>query len=185
MSTLTKHRFTVDDVYLMVNHGIIPPDQRIELINGEIIDMSPINLPHANSVTKLDRFFSKHLSQEEYIIRIQNPVLLSDYSLPEPDVVVAHYRDALLEDEHTRPDDIVLLIEVADTTYRSDRDTKAPLYAAEDVPVYWIVNLNKRQVEVYTHPKEGKYAQVQIHQDAFEVLGTTIAPSDIFPRLKS
>ena len=147
--------------------------------------MSPINPPRASSVTKLDRFFSKHLSQEEYIIRIQNPVLLSDYSLPEPDVVVAYYRDALLENEHTRPSDVALLIEVADTTYRSDRDTKAPLYAAEGVPVYWIVNLNKQQVEVYTHPKEGEYTQVQIHQDAFGVLGTKIAPSDIFPRLKS
>ncbi len=182
MSTLTKHRFTVDDVYLMVDHGILLSDQRIELINGEIIDMSPINLPHANSVTKLDRFFSKHLSQDDYIIRVQNPILLSDYSLPEPDLVIAYYREALLEDEHTRPNDVVLLIEVADTTYRSDRDTKAPLYAAEGVPAYWIVNLNKRQVEVHTHPKEGKYTQVQIHQDAFNVLGAIITPLDIFPR---
>lgn len=182
MSTLTKHRFTVDDVYLMVDHGILPSDQRIELINGEIIDMSPINLPHANSVTKLGRFFSKHLSQGDYIIRVQNPVLLSNYSLPEPDLVIAHYREALLEDEHTRPNDLVLLIEVADTTYRSDRDTKALLYAAEGVPVYWIVNLNKRQVEVHTHPKEGKYTQLQIHQDAFDVLGATITPLDIFPK---
>ncbi len=182
MNTATKHRFTVDDVYLMVDHGILPPDQRIELINGEIIDMSPINLPHANSVTKLDRFFSKHLSQEDYIVRVQNPILLSDYSLPEPDIAVAHYRDALLEDEHTRPDDIVLLIEVADTTYRSDRDTKAPLYAAEGVPVYWIVNLNKQQVEVYSDPKEGKYTQVQVYQNTFEVLGSTITPRDIFPK---
>ena len=144
--------------------------------------MGPINLPHANSVTKLDRFFSKHFSQEEYIIPIQNPVLLSDYSLSEPNVVVAYYRNALLENEHTRPSDVALLIEVADTTYCSDRDTKAPLYAAEGVPVYWIVNLNKQQVEVYTHPKEGKYTQVQIHQDAFKVLGFIITPRDIFPK---
>ena len=182
MNTATKHRFTVDDVYLMVDHGILPPDQRIELINGEIIDMSPINPPHASSVTKLDRFFSRHLSQEEYIVRVQNPVLLSDHSLPEADVVIAYYREALLEDEHPRPDDIVLLIEVADTTYRSDRNTKAPLYAAEGVPIYWIVNLNKQQVEVYTHPKEKKYTQVQVYQNAFEVLGSTITPRDIFPK---
>jgi Uma2 family endonuclease len=182
MNTLTKHRFTVDDVYLMVDHGILPSDQRIELIDGEIIDMSPINLPHANAVTKLDRFFSKHLSQRDYIIRVQNPILLSDYSLPEPDVVIAHYREALLEDEHTQPGDIVLLIEVADTTYRTDRDIKAPLYAAEGVPVYWIVNLNKRQVEVYSLPRAGKYTQVQIHRDAFDVLGATITPPDIFSK---
>lgn len=182
MSTLTKHRFTVDDVYLMVNHGILPADRRIELIDGELIDMSPINLPHANSVTKLGRFFSKHLPQEEYIIRVQNPVLLSDYSLPEPDLVIAYYRNALLENEHTRPSDIAILIEVADTTYRTDRDIKAPLYATEGVAVYWIVNLNKRQVEVYTDPNEGKYTQVQIHQNAFDVLGATITPSDIFPK---
>ena len=182
MNTATKHRFTVDDVYLMVDHGILPADQRIELINGEIIDMSPINLPHANSVTKLDRFFNKHLSQDKYIIRVQNPILLSDYSLPEPDIVVAYYREALLENEHTRPQDTALLIEVADTTYRSDRDTKSPLYAAEGIAVYWIVNLNRRQVEVYTHPKEGEYTQVQVYQDTFEVLGTTITPHDIFPK---
>ncbi len=182
MSTLTKHRFTVDDVYLMVDHGILSSDQRIELINGEIIDMSPINPPHASSVTKLDRFFSRHLSQDGYIVRVQNPVLLSDHSLPEADVVIAYYREALLENEHPQASDIAILIEVADTTYRSDRNTKASLYAAEGVPVYWIVNLNKQQVEVYTHPKEGKYAQVQIHQDAFEVLGFSITPRDIFPK---
>ncbi|MGB3780996.1 MAG: Uma2 family endonuclease [Tunicatimonas sp.] len=182
MNTATKHRFTVDDVYLMVDHGILPPDQRIELINGEIIDMSPINPPHASSVTKLDRFFSRQLLQDEYIVRVQNPVLLSDHSLPEADLAIAHYREALLEDEHPQASDIAILIEVADTTYRSDRNTKAPLYAAEGVPVYWIVNLNKQQVEVYTHPKEGEYTQVQIHQNAFEVLGFTITPRDIFPK---
>lgn len=185
MSTLTKHRFTVADVYLMVDHGILPADQRIELINGEIIDMSPINPPHASSVTKLDRFFSRHLSQDEYIIRVQNPVLLSDHSLPEADVTIAHYREALLEDEHPQASDIAILIEVADTTYRSDRNTKAPLYAAEGVPVYWIVNLNKRQVEVHTLPEAGKYTQVQVYQDDFAVLGATITPHDIFPLSKS
>ena len=182
MSTATRHRFTVDDVYAMVDHGILSSEQRIELINGEIIDMSPINLLHANSVTKLDRFFSKHLLQDEYIIRVQNPVLLSDYSLPEPDIVVARYRESLLEDEHTRPQDIVLLIEVVDTTYRSDKRTKAPLYAAEGVPVYWIVNLNERLVEVYAQPEGDKYTQAHVYQGDFEVMGATITPHDIFPK---
>ena len=182
MNTATRHRFTVDDVYSMVDHGILSPEQRVELINGEIIDMSPINLPHANSVTKLDRFFSKHLPQDEYIIRVQNPLLLSDYSLPEPDIVVARYRESLLEDEHTRPQDTILLIEVADTTYRSDKNTKAPLYAAEGVPVYWIVNLNEQQVEVYSHPEGDAYTQTNVYRDDFKVMGFTITPHDIFPK---
>ncbi len=179
---MTKHRFTVDDMYLMVDHGILPSEQRIELINGEIIDKSPINPPHASSVTKLDRFFNRHLSQDEYIIRVQNPILLSDYSLPEADIAIAHYREALLVDEHPTAQDIAILIEVADTTYRSDRNIKAPLYAAEGISVYWIVNLNKRQVEVYSHPQEGEYTQIQVHRSDFEVFDITITFHDIFPK---
>ncbi len=182
MHIATKHRFTVDDLYLMVDHGILPVEQRIELINGEIIDMSPINLPHASSVTKLDRFFNRCLSQDKYIIRVQNPILLSDHSLPEPDLVVAYYRDALLEHEHPQPQDTAILIEVADSSYRYDRNVKAPLYAREGIAVYWIVNLNERQVEIYTHPGEDEYTQVQIYRTPFEVFGATITLQDIFPK---
>ena len=166
----------------MIDNGILSPDQRVELINGELIDMSPINPPHAGSVTRLDRFFSRHLAQDEYIIRVQNPILLSDYSLPEADVAITYYREALLEDEHPTAQDIVILIEVADTTYRSDRNIKAPLYAAEGISVYWIVNLNKQQVEVYSRPQNGEYTQIDIHSDDFEVFDTTITLHDIFPK---
>lgn len=179
---MTKHRFTVDDVYLMVDNGILPPNQRVELINGELIDMSPINLPHASSVTKLDRFFSRHLSQDKYIILVQNPILLSEYSLPEPDLAITFYREELLENEHTQPQDIVLLIEVADSSYCYDRNVKYPLYATEGIPVYWIVNLNEQQIEVYTHPEGDEYTQARTYRDDFEVFGATITPHDIFPK---
>ena len=182
MDTVTKHRFTVDNVYPVVDHGILPPEQRVELINGEIIDRSFINPPRGSSVTKLDRFFSRHLSQKKYILRAQNPVLLSDHSLPEADIVIAHYREALLEDEHPQAQDIAIPIEVADTTYRPDRDTKGSLCAAEGIPVYWVVDLNEQQVEVYSSPKGDRHTQTHVYQSASDVMGATATPQDIFPK---
>lgn len=179
-----RHRFSVDDLLLLEKSGVFAPDQRIELMDGEIIDMSPINQPHTACLLKLSRFFSQHFPLEEYIISQQNPIELSNRSLPQPDLVIAHYRPELLEEDRITPTDIVLLLEISDSTYRYDQTVKLAQYAAANIPVYWIVNLNQRQVEVYTQPSNDQYLKAEIHQSSFEVLeNITISLDDIFPKV--
>lgn len=175
-----KHKFTIDELYRM--QEAFAPDQCIELIEGDIIDMSPINAPHAICMRKLIRFFQQNLPLKDYVLDFQDPVLLSKHSLLQPDVVIAHYRPELLENTHIQAADIALLIEISDTTYQYDLHVKLPLYAAANIPVYWIVNLNQKQVEVYTQPQGNQYAHSQIYQETFEALpGMSIHLHDIFP----
>lgn len=182
IATPTKHKFTVDSLLLMEQAGIFPPDQRIELLSGEIIDMSPIHPPHAYCVTQLTRFFYQHLSADDYIISVQNPIQLSSYSLPQPDVVIAHFREAL-DQHHIQASDVVILIEVADTSYDYDRYIKLKEYTAAGIPEYWIVNIQKRQIEVYTDPEEDIYTQIKIHKQSFETsLGRKLSLKEILPK---
>jgi Uma2 family endonuclease len=183
ISVPVRHRFSVDDLLLMEESGVFPPGQRIELIDGEIIDMSPINQPHAACVRKLIRFFQQHLQLDQYILDAQNPLQLTEHTLPQPDLIIAHYRPELLNEEHIQPADVALLIEVSDATYAYDRNGKYAQYAAAGIPIYWIVNLNQRQVEVYSQPSGDQYQNAEVYQSEFEVLeNLTIVPDDIFPK---
>jgi Uma2 family endonuclease len=128
-------------------------------------------------------FFYRYLSANKYIISVQNPIQLSSYSLPQPDVVVAHYREGLLE-KHIQPQDIALLIEVSDSSYDYDRHTKLKEYAAANVAEYWIVNLSQQQIEVYTRPEGNGYMQINIYQRAFDtsLAVVRLSPEDILPK---
>lgn len=177
-----RHRFSVDDLLLLEKSGVFAPDQRIELIDGEIIDMSPINQPHAACVRKLIRFCQQNLPLDSYILDAQNPLQLNEHTLPQPDLIIAHYRSELLADEHIRPRDVALLIEVSDSTYRYDQTVKLAQYAEAGIPSYWIVNLNQQQIEVYTQPSNDHYLHHEIHNQAVEMLeGIIISPDDILP----
>ncbi|MEM9833125.1 MAG: Uma2 family endonuclease [Bacteroidota bacterium] len=183
ISVPVRHRFSVNDLLLMEASGVFTPDQRIELIDGEIIDMSPINQPHTACLLKLSRFFSQHFSLEKYIISQQNPIELSKQSLPQPDLVIANFRPELLEGERITSSDIILLVEISDSTYSYDRNKKYAQYATAGIPVYWIINLNQRQVEVYSQPSGDQYQKAEIHKESFEILeNLTISPSDVFPK---
>lgn len=182
IATPTRYKFTVENLLQMEQAGVFPSDYRLELISGEIIDMSPIHPPHAQCVTLLNRFFTRELPAHLYIVSIQNPIQLSAYSLPQPDVVVAHYREGLLE-KHIQPQDIALLIEVSDSSYDYDRHAKLQEYAAANVTEYWIVNLPQHQFELYTKPEGGAYTQINIYQRAFDTsLGVRLSPEDILPK---
>ncbi|MEO0330103.1 MAG: Uma2 family endonuclease [Bacteroidota bacterium] len=183
ISTPVRHRFSVNDLLLMEDSGIFTPDQRVELIDGEIIDMSPINQPYAACLLKLSRFFSQHFPLEKYIISQQNPIELSKQSLSQPDLVIADFRPELLEGERIIPSDIVLLVEISDSTYSYDRNKKYTQYAMAGIPVYWIVNLNQQQVEVYSQPDGDQYQKAEVHRESYEFLDSlTISPDDIFPK---
>jgi Uma2 family endonuclease len=145
----TQRPFSVADYYRMAEAGVIGPDERLELIEGEIIRMNPIGRPHANCVNRLTRLLVTGLG-ERATVQIQNPVRLGDLSEVQPDVSVL--RSSWDERAHPGPADVVLLVEVADSSLRFDRDVKLPLYARAGIAEVWLVDLAGQAVEVYRHP---------------------------------
>jgi Uma2 family endonuclease len=148
------HRFTVTDYYHMAEAGILTEDDRVELIDGEIIDMSPIGGRHVPCVARLNRFLVRTIS-DDATVNIQSPVRLGEYDEPEPDVSVVRSRN--YGDDLPTPSDVLLLIEVSDTTLRYDRATKLPLYASAGIPEYWIVDLQGQSIERHTNPVGSTY----------------------------
>lgn len=156
----SRHRFTVDDYYKMAEVGILKPDDRVQLIRGDIIDMPPIGPEHAGEVNRFTRIFVLAFSHRA-VVAIQNPVRLERHSEPEPDVALLRPRDDDYRSAHPTPADVLLLVEVAASSLDFDRETKVSLYAEAGIPEYWIVNLVDSVVEVYREPKDGVYRSVQ------------------------
>ncbi len=157
MSTQSnRHYFSVADYYRMAETGILSADDRVELIEGEIVKMSPIGSAHAACVNRLNRLFSSYISQAA-VISVQNPVRLNDFSEPEPDVALLRRRADFYRDGHPTPADVLLLIEVSDTTLDYDRKVKLPLYARSGIPEVWIVNLQLDEVEIHAQPTGAQY----------------------------
>ncbi len=153
---VAKRLLAVAEYYKMAEVGILTEDDRVELINGEIFEMSPISSLHASHVKRLNILFGRLLFGQ-VIIGVQDPVSLNAFSEPEPDISVVRLREDLYAEHHPRPTDIFLLIEVSLTTLGFDREMKLPLYATAEIPEFWIVNLEEKQVEIYRQPKNGKY----------------------------
>ena len=153
---LAKRLITVEEYHLMAEVGILTEMDRVELIRGEIIKMSPIGKRHAYVVDVLNRLFGMQL-KEDVVVRIQNPIDIELYSEPEPDVVLAKPPIRTYMDKHPESSDILLLIEVADSTLQKDREIKIPLYAEAEIPAVWIVNLKDSQIEAYEGPRAGSY----------------------------
>ncbi len=157
---IEKRLFTASELEQMVKAGILSEDDRVELIEGEIIKMSPIGKSHAACVDRLTRFFNK-AADESIIVRGQGPILIDDFVELQPDVALLKARPDYYEDSLPIPGDILMVIEVADTTVATDRRVKMPLYAQAGIPTAWLINLPKRGVEIYTEPQAGVYRTVQ------------------------
>lgn len=157
---LLRRQFTVAQYHQMVEAGILTEDDRVELIEGEIIEMSPIGRRHAACVNRLIRLFTNHLG-DRVIVAAQNPVQLSDRSEPQPDITLLQPRADFYESGHPQPQDILLLVEVADTTVEFDREIKIPLYAKSGVREVWLVDLSQNAIAVYREPSLSGYGQVQ------------------------
>lgn len=152
----TRRLFTVSDYYRMGEAGVFAPDERVELLEGEILRMNPIGSRHANCVDRLTYLFVTRLG-DRVLVRIQNPVRLSELSEVQADVaLVQRQRDA---GEHPGPTEVFLLIEVADTSVGFDRRVKLPLYARAGIAEVWIVDLPAGAVEVYREPQVTGYAK--------------------------
>jgi Uma2 family endonuclease len=153
---ISKRLLTVSEYHKMAEAGILTEDDRVELIHGEIIEMSPIGSLHTSHVKRINKFLNKFLG-DQAIVSVQDPVAINDYSEPEPDIAILRYRDDFYKENHPSPTDIFMIIEVADTSLDYDRDTKLKLYANAGIPEFWIVNLEDEQIEVYKTPTRDAY----------------------------
>lgn len=160
---LTRHRLDVDAYYRMAEVGILGEDDRVELIDGELIDMAPIGQDHAATVNKLTRALVMAFG-EQAIVSVQNPVRLNRFNEPQPDFAVFRPRaDFYATGERPGPSDTLLVIEVADSSLRYDRAVKLPLYARAGIAEVWIVDLRRRVVDVHRAPAGDGYATVETH----------------------
>ncbi|HWA82509.1 MAG TPA: Uma2 family endonuclease, partial [Fimbriimonadaceae bacterium] len=151
----TLRRMTVREYYLAAESGVIDPDERLELLRGEVVETSPQKSLHAWATGNLAKVLQRTFPDAS--IRAQFPLRLDDTNEPEPDVLVALGPDSRYVGRHPGPADVLLVVEVSDTTLRKDRTLKGPLYAEFGIPEYWILDLNASRLEVYRDPgKDGE-----------------------------
>ena len=153
----SRHLISVDAFHRMGETGILGPADRVELIEGEIIDISPIGVLHAAIVDALVRFFTR-CAGESVFIRCQNPLRLDDISEPEPDIGILRPRADFYTTSHPGPPDVLLVIEVADTSLAYDLGTKVPLYARHGIPEVWVIDAATRRTRVFRQPAAGREA---------------------------
>ncbi|WKN46256.1 Uma2 family endonuclease [Tunicatimonas pelagia] len=156
---ITRRLFTVEEYHQMAEVGILHEDDRIELIHGEIIQMSPIGKNHSAIVRRLNNLLKNYL-ESNILVDVQNPVLINEHSEPEPDIVILPFREDYYAETGVTPRDVLLLIEVSDSTLKYDRNTKLPLYATAGIPEVWIIDVNKKQLEAYRQPSGDRYQSV-------------------------
>jgi Uma2 family endonuclease len=157
---LLKGPFTVADYHRMAEAGVLSPDARVELLDGQVVEMNPIGSRHAGCVNRLTRMLTL-AAGERATVAIQNPAILDDFSEPQPDVAVMRFRPDGYATRHPGPADVLLLIEVMVTSADLDREVKAPLYARAGVPEVWLVDLEAGAIEVRRDPAGEGYRQIR------------------------
>ena len=155
----------------MGDAGVFSEDDRVELVEGEIVEMTPIGRRHAACVDRLNELLG---AQPGVIVRVQNPVQLSVYTEVQPDVALLRRRDDFYSRSHPTPPDVLLAVEVGDTSAAYDREVKLPLYARSGVPEVWLVDLNESIVEVYAAPEGGEY-----REPCRAARGESLAPREV------
>ncbi|MGG6268127.1 Uma2 family endonuclease [Leptolyngbya sp. AN03gr2] len=178
-----KRLFTVAQYHRMMEAGVFQEGDRVELIRGEIVEMTPIGTRHAAGVRRLTHLFFRKFG-DQIIISGQNPVEVDEYSEPQPDIALLRRRDDFYVSAHPTPNDVFLLIEVSDSTIRYDRTIKIPLYAEDNITEAWIVDVNAELVEVYRQPSASGYRSLQTYMrgQSIELLafpGVAIAVDEI------
>lgn len=177
MELLTR-KFTVEQYHQMAEQGIIHCQERLELISGEIINMSPIGFRHASTLNRLiNNLFPLQIAQKA-IISSQNSIYLNEQSEPQPDLVLLTYYDHFYDYRLPEAADILLLVEVADSSLTYDRQVKIPLYAQHDIPEVWLINLTQNRLERHSQPDGQTYQTVTLFSPQ-----QTLAPL-AFPELE-
>ena len=156
-----RHAYSVDDYYRMAESGILRFGDRVELIEGEIIDMVPISSRHAAAVNRISSALQLAVANRA-ILGIQNPIRLSHYSEPQPDIALLRLCEDFYAGAHPVPADVLLIIEVAASTLDYDRNTKLPLYSRHGIPEVWLIDLDNQQFSIHSEPQGGSYASTQL-----------------------
>ena len=160
-SWLPRHRISVDEYYRMADVGLLAQDARVELIDGEIFDMAPIGSRHGGIVSRLDHRLILAIG-DRAIARVQQPLRLSRSSEPQPDLAIVRSREDFYTRSHPTASDVLLVIEVSETTLRYDQRIKAPLYARHGVPELWIIDLEHLQMHLLRSPQDETYAEASV-----------------------
>lgn len=168
-----KYRFTTKQYHRIGEIGIFPPDARVELLDGLIRRMAPIHPPHASIVDRLTTMLAVRL-QGIAIVRVQNPIRLDDYNEPQPDVTVLRFRDDYYARRHPTPAEVLLAIEVADTSLSYDRDEKMPLYGRAGIPEAWLVDVRSETITVFTEPRADGYGQQRMLSRGQKILSENV-----------
>ena len=159
---LERRLFTIDEYERMIEAGILEEDEHLELIRGEIVRMPPIGFEHGFGLAYLNRVFSRLVaSGDRALVWLQSPISITPNSRLEPDVVLLRPRPDLSPKSPPTSADVILLVEVAQSSVRYDRNVKRELYAQAGIPEYWIVNLQNNVIEVYSEPVEGIYKKIK------------------------
>ena len=172
MQVLATYRFTTDEYYRLGEVGILNEDDRVELLNGDLVVREPVGGEHRTLVDSLTILFAGRIGHARYRIGIQNPISLDPYSEPQPDVVLY---EASVRGRHPGPEEIFLLIEVADTSLAYDQGPKLEAYARAGLREIWVIDILRRRICVYRNPVQGRY------QFALEAKGEDVLTVESFP----
>jgi Uma2 family endonuclease len=172
-SLVTRKRFTADEYQRMGEVGILSEDDRVELIDGEIVAMTPIGTRHNACVNRANRALVR-AAADDAIVQSQGSVRLDFYSEPQPDLVLLRPQADFYASRPAGPEDILLIVEVAQSSIQYDRDVKAPFYAAAGILEYWLVDLNTNVVWRYSSPAQGTYRSVEQYRR-----GQSISPAQL------
>ncbi len=155
-----RHQFTVAEYERMVQAGIFHEDDRVELIAGEIVEMAPIGSRHAACVKRLNQLLSRRV-EGRVLVGVQDPIRVGEHSEPQPDLALLRLRSDFYAEAHPGSEDVLLVVEVAETSADLDRQAKLPLYARARIPEVWLVDLAGEAIEVYREPSPTGYQSVR------------------------
>ncbi|MFO0794626.1 MAG: Uma2 family endonuclease [Candidatus Brocadiaceae bacterium] len=157
-TTILLHKFSIEEYCRLSEKGILQEDERVELIDGKIIDMTPVGSVHTSCVNRLNYLFAKLAKRT--IVSVQNPIRIGEFCEPQPDIAILKYRNDFYAEHHPVADDVLLLIEVADSSLEYDREEKIPLYGRAGIPEVWLVNLIENCIEMFRSPSSEGYKNI-------------------------
>lgn len=169
---------SVEMYHLMAEKGVFAPTDRVELIEGELFEMSPIGNLHARCVKFLNDYLA-NLITGKFVLGVQDPIVLNDQSEPQPDLSILDYRADFYKDETPRAKNVVLVIEVAETSVTFDKNVKFRRYASAGIPEAWLIDLANETVEVHSQPKENGYGTIKLFQRGENAVSETVPAIDL------
>ncbi len=185
MTAARIRSWSLPEYHRLIELGILTSADQVQLINGQLVEMSPQNSPHASTVQRATEYL-RSLVWQQASVRSQLPVSLPPNSEPEPDIAIVQINENEYVDHHPRAEDMLLIVEVADTSLDFDTNEKAQLYAKAGVGDYWVIDINSGVVYIARDPKDGNYQQFFSlnHSDTVELLmmpGITVHIAQLFP----